>query len=164
MIIFAIVWRIQAMLITKAVVVYSMYMKFSNAQVATQLREVAAALKIKKKDLFRIKAYETAADGIEHLTADAYDLWQEDRLGDIPGVGSSLTEHLQELFKNGKVSHWDEIKKGIPSQTFQFLDIPGIGPKTALELAELGIKDTDDLQNKITSGELVEKGFCCFIF
>lgn len=134
-------------------------MEFSNAQITKLLRQVAAAHQLKKAALFRIRAYENAADSIEHSTSEIKDLWEEGRLDQIPGIGESLKAHLEELFKTGEVKHWQNVKKGIPKIVFELLDIPGIGPKTAVKLADLNIESIGDLKDKIKSGELIERGF-----
>lgn len=141
-------------------------MELSNISIAKKLREVATAYQIKKAlptgrqvNLFQIRAYETAADAVEHLTSEVQDLWEAGQLNQVPGLGESLQAHLNELFKTGKVKHWEEVKRGISEQVFLFIDIPGVGPKTALQLANLGVKSLGDLQTKIKSGELVKKGF-----
>jgi len=142
-------------------------MVFTNGQIARKLREVAAAYTIKKAhsissgqgNIFQIRAYETAADVIECSTSEIHDLWEEGRLDQIPGVGESLRDHLEELFKTGKVDHWEEVKKGIPKVIFELLDVPGIGPKTALKLSKLGVRSVNDLENQLKSKALIKKGF-----
>ncbi|MBI4037407.1 DNA polymerase/3'-5' exonuclease PolX [Candidatus Daviesbacteria bacterium] len=132
--------------------------QFSNAEVARELHEVAAAYTIRSGNLFQIRAYDSAADAIEHLTSEVKDLWEEGNLNQIPGVGESIQAHLEELFKTGKVKHWEEVKVGIPEQIFGFLEIPGIGPKTALKLAKLGVKSIYDLEDQLQTGALIKKG------
>ncbi len=83
---------------------------------------------------------------------------EKKKLDQIPGIGDSLKEHLDELFKTGKVKHWEDIKRDIPPQTFEFLEIPGVGPKTALKLTKLGVENIKHLGNMIKTGELVKKG------
>ena len=135
-------------------------MEISNQQIAKILKNVAAAYTIKKiGNFFQIRAYENAADSIEHSTAEMQDLWQEGKLDSIPGLGKDMRDYLNELFKEGKVKHFEQVEKGIPKVVFDLLDISGIGPKTAQKIAELGIKDIDSLKKKIKSGELVKKGF-----
>lgn len=134
-------------------------MNLTNAEIARKLREIEAALTLKKGNIFQIRAYGTAATAIEHATSEIKDLWEEGKLDEVPGIGESLQAHLDELFKTGKVIHWEEVKKGIPEAAFEFLDIPGIGPKTAVKLAELGAKDIKDLKSKLESGFLIKKGF-----
>ncbi len=135
-------------------------MEISNAQVAKILRNVATALTIKKTgNFFQIRAYENAADSIEHSTAAVADLWAEGKLSKVPGLGENIQSYLDELFKTGKVKHFEELIKNIPEIVFDLLDIHGIGPKTAEEIAKLGVKNLDDLKRKIKSGELIQKGF-----
>ncbi|MDO8573281.1 MAG: PHP domain-containing protein [Candidatus Daviesbacteria bacterium] len=135
-------------------------MEISNQQLAGMLRSVAVAYTLNKTgNIFQIRAYENAADSIEHSTTEIFDLWQEGNLNHIPGLGESLKAHLDEFFKTGKVKHWDDVKKGIPEVVFELLDIPGIGAKTALSLAKLGVKSKDDLSAMIENGVLVSAGF-----
>ncbi len=135
-------------------------MEVSNAEVAKILRNVAAALTIKKiGNIFQIRAYENAADSIEHSTVAITDLWSEGKLSEVPGLGEKIQSYLDELFKTGKVIHFDKLTEGIPAIVFDLLDIHGVGPKTAQNIAYLGVKNLDDLKKKIKSGELTEKGF-----
>ncbi|MDO8498340.1 MAG: DNA polymerase/3'-5' exonuclease PolX [bacterium] len=134
-------------------------MVFTNGQIAKKLREVAAAYTIKRGNLFQIRAYENAAATVEHATSELHDLWEEERLEQIPGIGKSLRSHLEELFTTGKVKHWEEIKKSIPQGFFEVLGLSGIGPKIAWELSKLGVKDREDLREKLESGSLVKAGF-----
>ena len=125
-------------------------MELSNVKIAKLLRSVAAAYQIKKLgNIFQIRAYENAADTIEHSTSEIKDLWEEGKLDLVPGLGKSLQGYLDELFKTGKVKHFEAIKKGIPNVVFTLLDIPGIGPKTAQELTKLGVKDLIELKKQI---------------
>ncbi|MDO8619066.1 MAG: DNA polymerase/3'-5' exonuclease PolX [Candidatus Daviesbacteria bacterium] len=135
-------------------------MEVSNAGLAKLLRSVAAAYTIKKVgNIFQIRAYENAADSIEHSTAEIQDLWQENKLDTVPGLGSAIRGYLEELFKTGHVKHFAEVQKGIPEVVFDLLEIPGIGPKTAEEIARLKVDSIDDLKKQIKTGELVKKGF-----
>lgn len=135
-------------------------MEFSNQRLAKILRNVAAACTIKSKgNIFQIRAYENAADSIEHSTAEIQDLWQEGKLNQVPGLGESLRGYLDELFSKGKIKHFEEIEKGIPKVVFDLLDIPGVGPKTADKIAKMGISSIEELQKQLKGGELVKKGF-----
>lgn len=132
----------------------------SNADIAKLLRAIAAAYTIKKTgNIFEIRAYENAADSIEHSTSEIKDLWEEGKLGEVPGLGKSLRAYLDELFKTGSVKHFEEIKKGIAAVFFELLEIPGVGPKTALELSKLGITNLNVLKEEIKSGKLAKRGF-----
>lgn len=134
-------------------------MKGSNSDIADLLRSVAASITLSKGNFFEIRAYNSAADSIEHSTAELRDLWQEGKLDDIPGLGKSIQAHINEYFKTGKVNHFETLLKKHPAVIYELIKIPGIGPKTAQELADLGVRSFDDLGRKLETQELVEKGF-----
>ncbi|KKR91235.1 MAG: polymerase (Family X) protein, partial [Candidatus Woesebacteria bacterium GW2011_GWA1_41_13b] len=73
----------------------------------------------------------------------------------VPGLGKNIQSHLDELFKTGKVKHFQEIKKDLPEGMFELLDIDGMGPKTAYKLTkELKIKNINDLEAKARGGKI----------
>ncbi len=113
----------------------------SNLQIAKLLRSVAAALELSSGDnRFRIIAYQRAADAIEHSSSEVKDLWDDDKLKELAGVGEGIAGSLDELFKTGQVKHFESILKPFPPAIFELMEIPGIGPKTALKFCkELGI-------------------------
>lgn len=113
-------------------------------EIAELLRAVAAAFQLKEKpspnDRFRIIAYQRAADSVEHATSEIKDLWEEGKLGEVAGIGTAIAGHLDELFKTGKVRHFESVTRGLPPAMFELLKVPGIGAKTAYKLTkELGI-------------------------
>ncbi len=110
----------------------------SNEQIAKLLRNVAASYTIKdeKKFHFQIVAYIKASDTISNLTEELKDYYKEDRLNDLPGIGNTLKSHLTELFKKGKVSHFQWVLKDIPESVFVLMDIPTFGPKKAYKLVK----------------------------
>ena len=134
-------------------------MQTSNSDIAKLLREIAAVYTLHEKNIFEIRAYENAADAVEHSTSEVKDLWEEGKLDNVPGLGEKLRGYLDELFKIGRVAHFETVKKNLPGVFFDLLDVPGVGPKTARELAKLGVKSLEDIKKKIKTGELVEKGF-----
>ncbi len=124
---------------------------FSNKEVSHLLRSVAAAYEVKKEDRFRIAAYEKAADSVEHATSEVKDLWDDDKLDQLAGIGTSIASHLDELFRTGKVKHFNQVFKGLPPAMFEFLDLPGVGAKTAYKLClKLKIKDPKKALTQLT--------------
>src|SRR5688572_12748768 len=107
--------------------------KFSNQTISKLLRSVAAAKQLKKRNIFEIRAYENAADSIEHSTAEIKDLWEEGKLDLIPGLGKGLQKYLDVYFKSGKSAHFESEMRGLEPVLFDKLDINGVGPKTAFE-------------------------------
>lgn len=112
----------------------------TNTEIAEILRAVAAAYVIRNVNQFRIRAYEKAADSIEHASRESYDLWQEGLLQELPGVGGSLSQHLDELFRTGNSENFEKAFEGLPPGMFALLPVPGIGPKHAYQLSlQLGL-------------------------
>ena len=127
----------------------------TNTEIADLLREVAASYIVKKKNRFRIIAYERAADATEHATSSVKDLWDDNKLETIPGVGKEIASHLDELFRTGEVKHFTQAKRGLPPGMFQILGIPGIGPKTAYKLAkELRVTSIESLRKVCEGGKI----------
>lgn len=108
----------------------------NNIQIAELLRNVAAAYQLKDevKNKFKIAAYDRAADAVEHATSELKDLWDDGKLDEVPGIGPGIASHLDELFRKGKSKHFELLLKGIPSDAFKLMELPGIGIKTALKL------------------------------
>ncbi len=114
-----------------------MITRLTNQEISELLRDVAASYQLndEKKYRFQIIAYQRAADAVEHATSDLFHIWENDELTDVPGVGKSISEHLGELFKTGKSTHFDSLLEKIPKAVFVLMKVPGIGPKKAFRLA-----------------------------
>lgn len=109
----------------------------TNLQIAKLLRAVAAVLELSGEDnRFRIVAYERAADAVEHASSEVKDLWDDGKLKDLAGIGDAIASHLDELFRTGKVKHFDSLLQAFPPAMFELMEIPGVGPKTALKLCK----------------------------
>lgn len=108
----------------------------SNNDVARLFRNIAAAYTIKdeKKYKFQIIAYQKAADAVEHASTELKTLYDQGRFEKIPGIGPTINERLDELFKTGKVKHYEEVLNGVSPAVFPLLDIPSFGPKKAYKL------------------------------
>lgn len=131
----------------------------SNKEVADLLEMVAAAFEIKDGDFFRVRAYKNAAASIEHLSSQLKDVWDADKLEEIPGVGPSLAQHLDELIRTGRVKHFEQEVKGLPLGMFELMKLEGVGAKTAYKLAsEFDLKDEktaiDRLRRQILAGKI----------
>ncbi len=109
---------------------------WDNIAIAKILSDVSAAYEVKGGNTFKVAAYDRAAAAIEHATSEIKDLWDEGKLEEIPGVGESISSHLDLLFRKGDVPHFRKVMKGLPPAMFELLDIQGIGPKTALKLCQ----------------------------
>jgi len=130
-----------------------------NKEVSEILRDISAVYQVKGANLFQVRAYDQAADSIEHSTSEIKDVWEKGHLDQIPGIGDHMHKYLDELFRTGRVKHFEKILSGVPEEMFQFLKIPGVGSKTAFKLAQAGVVSIEDLENRIKAGWLLKKGF-----
>lgn len=131
----------------------------TNQEIAQLLRNVAASFTIKDegKYHFQIVAYQRAADTIATTPTQVADLYKENKLNTLPGVGSSLQQHLEELIKTGKVKHFDTIMNEVPEAVFPLLSIPSFGPKKAYKLVTTyKLKDPKTVITDVT--KLAEEG------
>lgn len=108
----------------------------TNLEIAKLLRKISAAYTILGENRFKIIAYDNAATAVEHSTSEIKDLWDDDKLDTVPGLGASIQSHLDELFKTGKSNHFAQILSKINPAIFPLLEVPGIGPKKAFKLVE----------------------------
>ena len=117
-----------------------------NLEVAELLNELADYLEFSNEP-FKIRAYRKAALVIEGLSEDIKQVWKEDRLEDLPGVGEGISKKIEEFLKTGKLKYLAELKKKTPVDMEGLGKIEGIGPKTILKLyKQLKVKTVADLE------------------
>lgn len=139
----------------------------TNAEIAQLLRHVAAAMTMidEKKYYFQMLAYQKAADSIANTPTQVADLVKENRLNELPGIGTTIQARLEELVKTGKVAHFEGFLSKVPAAVFPLLDIPSIGPKKAFKLVSaFNLKNPDtvieDLKKLAETGKIASlEGF-----
>ena len=126
-----------------------------SVEIAEIFRDIAKILEIKGENVFRIRAYERAAQNIEGLPNLLEKYIKEDNLQEIPGIGEDLAERIKEYVLTGKIKIYEDLKKSIPQGLLELLKVPSIGPKTAkLLFDELKIKGINDLEKAIQKNKL----------
>ena len=136
---------------------------FSNKNIADLLFDIAEYLEMQNIP-FKPRAYEKAAEIIAGLDRAVEQMYKEGgikALLEIPNVGLSIAEKIEELFKTGKIEYREELKRKNPIELSEFQEIEGIGPKSLKKLNEkLGIKTLADLEDAARKGRIRElKGF-----
>ena len=125
-----------------------------NIEVAELLNEIADYLEF-ADDTFRIRAYRKAALVIEGLSEDIEEIWKENRLEELPGIGEGIAKKIDEFLKTSKLRYLEELKKKTPVDMGGLGSIEGIGPKTILKLyKELGVKNVADLEKAAKQGKI----------
>jgi DNA polymerase (family 10) len=131
--------------------------RYSNQELADIFQTIANLLEIKGDVIYKILAYRKAADSLRDFGGNVYDVWQEGKLTDIPGVGKAIAEKIDELYTTGHLEFLEKLSMEVPPSLAELLEVPDLGPKkVALFWKELGITDLAGLEAAAQEGELQE--------
>lgn len=129
--------------------------KFSNHELADIFDRIAGLLEIKGEVVFKIRAYQKAAESLRVLGEDINQVAAEGRLDQIPGVGKAITEKIQELLSTGQLGFLERLEAEVPPTLLDVLQVPDVGPrKTAIFWKQLGITDLAGLAAAAKEGKL----------
>lgn len=129
--------------------------KISNREAAEIFSTVADMLELKGENVHRVLAYRRAAETIASLPRDLNAVHQEGTLTDLPYIGATLAEKIDELLTTGQLEFYNRLKAEIPVGLVGMLSVPGLGPKRAfLFYKELGISTVEELQAAAETGKL----------
>jgi DNA polymerase (family 10) len=127
----------------------------TNNELADVFDRIANLLKIKDENMFKIRAYERAAETLRGLGEEASALAARGELINVPGIGKAINEKIDELLKTGKLKFLEGLEAEVPPSLLELLQVPGLGPKkVALFWMELGILTLADLQKAAAEGKL----------
>jgi len=128
-----------------------------NARLARVFRDLAAYLEMDGVQ-FKPRAYEKAAQAIEahdRALAEVYRERGAKGLRDVPGIGASMAQKLEELLTTGRCTVHEEYRTRLPVDIAGLTALEGIGPKAARTLYEtLGIRTVDDLAAAARAGKI----------
>jgi len=141
----------------------------ANQELAKIFYEIADRLASEDVE-FKPYAYQRAAVTLETLEEDVKEIYErggEKALKEIPGVGESIAQKIEEYLKTGKIKYYEKMKKKLPINLEELLKVEGMGPRKAKVLYQkLGVRDLKSLEraaktHKIASlpgfGEKTEK-------
>ncbi len=132
-------------------------MNISNSEIAKILYEIGEYLAMQDVP-FKPRAYEKVAMVIEGLEEEAGDVYKRGglkALEEIPGVGISIAEKIEELLKTGRLKYYDALKKKAPVNLGELTAVEGIGPKSIRKLYQkLGVRNLADLEKAAKAGEI----------
>ena len=127
-----------------------------NKELADLFGRMADILEFKDENPFKISAYRKASRIIRDLTQDIEDITESGKLKDVPGIGEGMAQKIMEYLKTGKVSKFEEVRKGVPDELIAIMDIPGMGPKTLSMLHKAkGISNLSQMEKAVEDGSLV---------
>jgi len=129
----------------------------NNKEIAGVFTDIADLLELKGENQFKIRAYQKAVRSIEHLPVELEQLAKEEKLREVAGIGEAISKKIAELVTTGHLEYFEELKAEFPEGLITLLDVPGVGPKSAMLLSsELGINSVDELESAIIVGKVTK--------
>ncbi|TMG41858.1 MAG: DNA polymerase III [Chloroflexi bacterium] len=126
-----------------------------NDAVAHVLDEIADLLELKGENVFRAVTYRAAARSIRDLREPLAELIEQKRLKEIPKVGPSVGEAVEQLVATGRSIRHEELQAAVPTGLLTLLRVPGVGPATARTIYDhLRITTIDELEQAAKDGRL----------
>ncbi|CAK7326956.1 unnamed protein product [Dovyalis caffra] len=89
------------------------------------------------------------SDAIPVIEKLPFKIDSADQVKDLPGIGKSMQDHIQEIVTTGRLSKLEHFETDEKVRTISlFGEVWGIGPATALKLYEKGHRTLEDLVNE----------------
>jgi DNA polymerase (family X) len=123
--------------------------------VASIIRELADTMELLGEDRYRVANYRDAATRLEHHHEPIEVMAEEGRVEQIHGIGKSIGAKIREFLSTGQLAVLEERRPRVPEAALRLMQIPGIGPKRAMQFAqELNVQTVADLQSALDSGQV----------
>jgi DNA polymerase (family 10) len=127
-----------------------------NFELARLFYEMATLLTVHDASVFRVRAYQRAAQTLETLGEDVAALAARGELQTLPGIGHDLAARIEEYLTVGTLAQLEALRAGLPPTFLTLLEIRGLGPKTARLLWDrLGVDSVERLEQLCATGELL---------
>ena len=127
----------------------------TNKDAAEILFNVATILELAEDNPYRVRAYRRAARLLLANREDRRLRLTDKQELDLPGLGPSLRKKLGELLSTGHMRFYVELCADLPTDVAQLMEIPGVGPKTALRLhEELGLTTASEVYAAALQGKI----------
>src|SRR5262245_21318734 len=131
----------------------------TNETIAATLRDHAHELEDNGGNLFRARAFRTAASAVKMLARPLIDLLQEEGragLERLPGIGKSLAYTPKAVIRTGEMQTLRPLDPAA-DPLGDLTTLPGVGPKRAEDLRDrMRIQTLEQLHEAVEKGRLAE--------
>ncbi|MGM0510376.1 MAG: helix-hairpin-helix domain-containing protein, partial [Thermoplasmatota archaeon] len=125
-----------------------------NKKIADIFYEIADLLELQGVS-FKPRAYRRGARNIESMKEDIQELYDDEDLRDIEGVGKAMEGKIKEIIETGDLDYLEELREEMPAGLVDVMKVPGVGPKSAKKLyEEIDVIDLESLKEKAEAGEI----------
>jgi len=129
----------------------------TNQEIVKILYEISEYLEMEGEP-FKPRAYQKVAQAVEGLEKEVKEIYKSGgvkALAEIPGIGVSIAEKIEELLKTGHLKYYEALKKNTPVDLGVLTRVEGLGPKNIKKLyEELKIKNLADLEKAAKAGKI----------
>jgi DNA polymerase (family 10) len=130
----------------------------TNEQIAQRFSRLATLMELRGDDPFRLRSYRNAAEVIEVWPQPINEIAAREGvagLQTIPGVGKAIAGKIVELLDRGTFDAWERLIAETPETLLDLLELPGIGPKTAMMLYQkFKVSSLEELRKFVSGGGL----------
>ncbi|MFA5368525.1 MAG: DNA polymerase/3'-5' exonuclease PolX [Candidatus Paceibacterota bacterium] len=128
-----------------------------NQEIAKILFEIGDFLELNEIP-FKPKAYQQAAIILDSMEEDVAEIYKREGLKgleNIPAIGKSIAEKIEEYLKTGKIAYYKDIKKTSPIDFEELIKVEGLGVRRIKKLYdELGVKNLASLEKVAKAGKI----------
>jgi DNA polymerase (family 10) len=123
-----------------------------NQQLAALFRSIAELLAAQRANPYRVRAYRRGADALLALDEDVAEVARRQALEEIDGIGSDLSEKIEEFLKTGKILTLETLRMPLPEDVKSWARLPGLSESLVAYLySRLSIATLADLEALVRS-------------
>ncbi len=129
-----------------------------NAELAAIFRKMAACYAyLGREERFRVRAYEYAANVLANMRVPVKTFGDDIMtLDGLKSIGESIAHKIVEYEHSGKIAAFEKLKKKVPQDLMELMEVEGIGPATIRKLHnELHVNTRKELAAAIEQGILL---------
>jgi DNA polymerase (family 10) len=89
----------------------------TNQEISAIFIDIAEMLRLRKDNIFKIRAYEKVARSIAELKEPVVRLAAEGRLQEIPGAGEAIRKKLTEIVASNRLAFYEKLKAEFPERS-----------------------------------------------
>jgi DNA polymerase (family X) len=126
-----------------------------TAAVCALLSEYAQRAALRGGNPYRAQAYARAAENLAMLAMPLAQAIRENRLQEVPGIGTAIADIVAKLHKSGAHPSLEAMRKEMPAGVLEMLSVPGLRADQVLKLYKvLGIASLAELDEAARAGKL----------
>jgi DNA polymerase (family 10) len=123
-----------------------------NQQLAALFRSIAELLAAQRANPYRVRAYRRGADALLALDEDVAEVAHRHALEEIDGIGTDLSEKIEEFLRTGKILALETLQTPLPEHVKGWARLPGFSDSLVAYLySRLSIATLPDLEKLVRS-------------